>query len=83
MFGRKWTPDIFDKLAALLKRAVELDPNYAEAYAGLGFAHCQDFNNRFTESLDSLDVADRFVTIAIEKDPLSPFAHWVAALVAL
>ena len=83
MFGREWTRDIFDKLVELLTRAVELDPNYADAYAGLGFAHCQDFNNRFTESPDSLDVADRFVTISIEKDPLSPFAHWVAALVAL
>jgi adenylate cyclase len=83
MFGREWTRDIFDKLVELLTSAVELDPNYADAYAGLGFAHCQDFNNRFTESPDSLDVADRFVTISIEKDPLSPFAHWVAALVAL
>jgi adenylate cyclase len=83
MFGREWTRDIFDKLVALLTRAVEVDPCYGEAYAGLGFAHIQDFHNRFTESTNSLDVANRFVTIAIEKDPLSPFAHWAAALVAL
>ena len=83
MFGRKWTRDTFDNLITLLTRATELDPIYAEPYAGLGFTHSQDFHNRLTGSSDALDVAERFATIAIEKGPAVPFAHWVAAIVAL
>ena len=35
VFGRKWTPEIFNQLVTLMTRAMKLDPNYAEAYAGL------------------------------------------------
>src|SRR5215475_13586712 len=83
ILGRKWTREIFDQLVALMTRAIQLDPNYAEAYAGLGFAHNQDFHNRFTGSPDALDIAERFAAIGVEKGPMAPFPHWVAAIVAL
>ena len=83
ILGRKWTREIFDQLVALMTRAIQLDPNYAEAYAGLGFAHNQDFHNRFTGSPDALDVAEHFATIAVEKGPTVPFPHWVLAAVVL
>lgn len=83
ILGRKWTRDVFDKLVAFMTRAIELDPAYAEAYAGLAFAHNQDFHNRLTGSPDALDVAERFATIGIEKGPMVPFVHWVAAAVVL
>jgi adenylate cyclase len=83
IFGRKWTREIFDQLVALMTRAIQHDPNYAEAYAGLGFAHNQDFHNRFTGSPDALDVAEHFATIAVEKGPTVPFPHWVLAAVVL
>jgi adenylate cyclase len=83
ILGRKWTREIFDQLVALMTRAIQLDPNYAEAYAGLGFAHNMDFHNRFTGSPDALDVAEQFATIAVEKGPTVPFPHWVVAAVAI
>ena len=83
ILGRKWTREIFDQLVALMTRAIELDPNYAEAYAGLGFARNQDFHNRFTGTPDALDVAEHFATIGVEKGPTVPFSHWVLAAVVL
>ena len=83
ILGRKWTREIFDQLVALMTRAIELDPNYAEAYAGLGFAHNQDFHNRFTGTPDALDVAEHFATIGVGKGPTVPFSHWVLAAVVL
>jgi adenylate cyclase len=83
ILGRKWTREIFDQLVALMTRAIQLDPNYAEAYGGLGFAHNMDFHNRFTGSSHALDVAEQFATIAVEKGPTVPFPHWVLAAVVL
>ncbi len=34
IFSHKWTRDVFDKLVAFMTSALELDPNYAEPYAG-------------------------------------------------
>ncbi len=83
VFSRNWTRDVFDELVSFMRRAIEVDPNYAEPYAGLAFAHNQDFHNRLTGSANALDVADHFARIAIEKGPTVPFVHWVAATVAL
>jgi len=83
IFSRKWTREIFNQLVAHTTRAIELDPNYAEAYAGLGFAHHQDFHNRFTGSPNALDIAEHFASIAVEKGPTAPFPHWVLAAVTL
>jgi adenylate cyclase len=83
MFGRKWNREIFDKVVSLMTRAIELDPNYAEPYAGLGMAHNNDFHNRLTGSPDAIDVAEHFATLAIEKGPTVPIAHWIAGAVAI
>ena len=83
LFGRKWTREIFDTVVAFLRGAIELDPNYAEAYAGLGWAHNFDFHNHLTGSPDALDVAEHFANLAIEKGPKVPFAHWLVATVAV
>ena len=62
----------------ILRGAIELDPNYAEAYAGLGWAHNFDFHNHLTGSPDALDVAEHFANLAMEKGPKVPFAHWLS-----
>ncbi len=80
--GNKWNRETFEQAMALFTRAVELDPNYAEAYAGVGFLHSLDFQNKWTGASDGLDVAARFAALAIEKGPAVPFAHWVAGVVA-
>jgi adenylate cyclase len=82
LYGQKWNREIFDTVVALLRGAIELDPNYAEAYAGLGWAHLYDFHNHLTGSPDALDVAEHFANLAVEKGPKVPFAHWLAAAAA-
>jgi len=80
--GTRWNREIFEQTVALLTRATELDPNYAESYAGLAMAHNLDFQNKWTGAADALDVAARYAALAIEKGPSVPFARWIAAVIA-
>jgi adenylate cyclase len=81
--GTKWNREIFEQAMALFTRAIELDPNYAEAYAGLAMMHNMDFQNKWTGATNALDDAARLAAIAIEKGPSVPFAHWITAIIAL
>ena len=82
LFGKKWNRELFEQVVALLRRAIELDPNYAEPYAGIAMAHNLDFHNDWTGARDALDVAEHFAALAIEKGPSVPFAHFMAAVTA-
>ena len=73
--------DRFEQMIAAFKRAIELDPAYAEPYAGLGFAYCLDFQNHWADTPDALDLAARFAAQAIEKGPNEPYVHCVAAII--
>ena len=84
LLGLKRDREMFDQSTACFRRAVELDPNYAGPYAGLGMAYMLDHQNRWSDTPEtSLDRADGFVGEAIAKDDKDPFAHYVAALVAM
>jgi adenylate cyclase len=80
--GTTLNRETFDQAVGLLTRAIELDPNYAEPYAGLAMAHNLDFQNHWTGAHDALDVAAHFATLAIEKGPSLPYAHFIAAVAA-
>ena len=84
LFGPKRDREIFDQSTACFRRAIELDPNYAGPYAGLGMAYILDHQNRWSDAPEtSIDRAERFVSEAIAKDYNDPFAHYVAAVVAM
>ena len=73
----------FDKARKLFIRALELDPNFAKAYAGLAFAYMFDYQNRWSDNPDaSIGLAKEYAERAIEKDPKEALAHAVAAVVA-
>jgi adenylate cyclase len=83
MFGRTRDREMFEQSMACFRRAIELDPNYAGAYAGLGLGYAMDHNNHWSDAPEtSLDQAQRFADEAIAKDDNDPFAHYVAAVVA-
>lgn len=62
---------------------IELDPDYADPYAGLGLLHALDFQNRWSDAPDSLELAAHFAAQAVERAPSSAYAHYVIAVVAM
>ena len=67
-----------------LRRAIELDPNYAGPYAALGWAYIMDFQNLWSDTPQtSMDQAERLIGEAIARDDKDPFVHYVAALYSL
>jgi adenylate cyclase len=83
LLGSAKSHDIFEQSKGLLMKAIELDPNYARAYAGLSFAYMFDYQNRWSNDPDgSLRLAKQYAEQAIEKNPKDPAARVVAAMVA-
>ena len=84
VIGNKRDRESFVKANTCLRRAIELDPNYAGPYAALGWSYIMDFQNRWSDSPEtSLDEAKRLVGEAIARDDKDPFVHLVAALAGL
>jgi adenylate cyclase len=82
--GNKRDREMFVEANVYLRRAIELDPNYAGPYAALGWAYIMDYQNRWSNSPEtSLDEAERLIDEAIARDDNDPFVHYVAALLGL
>ena len=82
MFGNKRNRETFEQSITFFRRAIELDPNYAAPYAGLGMAYGLDYQNHWTETPEvSYDLAERMVNESLAKDDNDAFAHYVAAVV--
>jgi adenylate cyclase len=83
LLGPTKNRETFEQAKKLFLRALEVDRNFAKAYAGLGFAYMFDYQNRWSDDPDaSLGLAKEYAERAIEKDPKDALAHAVAAVVA-
>jgi len=83
VIGKTQSREVFEQARDLLLRAIELDGNYAQAYAALGVAHVFNYQNRWTaDSSSALRQAKQAVDRAIEKDPQEVLAHVAAAFIA-
>ena len=83
LLGPTKNRDTFEQARKLFLRALELDPNFAKAYAGLSFAYMFDYQNRWSDNPDaSLGLAKEYAERAVEKDPKEALAHAVAAVAA-
>jgi len=61
---------------ALFERAIELDPNYAPAYVGLGRVNLRAVESGWTpDPSEALERAENLARKAIELDDLNPGAH--------
>jgi adenylate cyclase len=81
LLGPRQTRERFEHAVACFTRAIELDPDYAEPYAGLSHAYVFDFQNHWSGRADSKELAAQFSELALEKDPGLPYAHHLVALV--
>jgi len=82
LFANKRDRSTFEQSTECFRRALELDSNYAAAYAGLGMAYGLDFQNHWSKSSEtSLDEAEHLVNESLAKDNNDPFAHYVASVV--
>ena len=62
IMGNQRNREVFEQSVACFRRALELDPNYAAPYAGLGMAYMLDHQNHWSEKAEtSLDEAQRFI----------------------
>jgi adenylate cyclase len=84
VIGNKRDREMFAQANVYLRRAIELDPNYAGPHAALGWAYIMDYQNHWSDSPETaLDQAERLIDEAIAKDDNDPFVHYVAALLGL
>jgi adenylate cyclase len=66
------------------RQAIELDPGFARAYAGLALTYCRDAIDGWTaRPRHALELAAELADRAMDMEPASPQAHFAAGQVAL
>jgi tetratricopeptide (TPR) repeat protein len=61
----------------LFQRAVEIDPTFARAHAGLSFVHFQSAFMHYTDDIRAIRQSRHFAERGLELDPLDPFVNFV------
>jgi tetratricopeptide (TPR) repeat protein len=65
------------------RKAIERDPAFARAYAGLALSYIADYRNQWNEDRSaSLQHATAMASSALQIDPDIPQVHWVLGYVA-
>jgi adenylate cyclase len=84
VYGSVKTRETFERASDFLRRAVECDPGYAEAYALLSTLCALDYQNRWSrDSGQSAAEALRLADQAIDRNSKEPFGHYAAAVAAV
>ena len=66
-----------DRATELFRRAIELDPTFSRAYAGLSFTHFQNaFLHRMADRAGESDLAYNTAGQSLIVDEHDPAAHW-------
>ena len=81
-FHAKRTPDGFEKAAESFQRAIELDPNFAEAHVGLGMAYWVPSSYGFVPEAPALARARPHIDTALALDDTLAVAHVAAGYIA-
>ena len=80
----KFTREGNSKARALFRKATELDPEFARAYANYGWTFARDFQDGWTKAPEqSLSTALELALKAKSLDPTSSRVHWILGQVYL
>jgi adenylate cyclase len=83
LFGSVKSRETFNRASTFFRQAIERDPAYAEAYAGLAVLLSFDHQNRWSDDPErSLVEAEQLAEQAIKRDSNEAFAHYAASVVA-
>ena len=80
-FARRTEADIRQSID-LFQQAINLDPNFALAYVGIGESWAVMPSYPYMESKDAMPLAKDAINKALEIDPELPEAHTVAGMIA-
>jgi adenylate cyclase len=78
----KFTPEGFSKARKMFEKSVALDPNYADAYAGLGMLDYLSYGYQWDSDPGALDRAAALANKAITLDESNAAAYVVRGYVA-
>jgi adenylate cyclase len=82
--GKTKNREALEQSSKFFMRALELDPGYALAYAGLSMSYNLDYQNRWSDDPDrSLPLSKRYAELAVEKNPKEPFARLCTSWAAI
>jgi TolB-like protein/tetratricopeptide (TPR) repeat protein len=74
-----FSPDEHLRTRTCLERAVELDPDYSDAWAWLILIYTDEYAFGFNPRPNSLDRAAEVARRAVDLDPTNQMAHWFFA----
>jgi adenylate cyclase len=78
------TKDTNAEAGNLLRRAIELDPRFAPAYAFLGASHVIDYANGWSAApAQALEEAEKAARLAVRLDERQPYALWALSMACL
>jgi adenylate cyclase len=73
--------EVFERSTDLFAQAIAEDPSYGEPYAGLAMAQNLNWQNHWTDDWSqSLEKAERYLGLALQKSAQVAFVHYVAAV---
>lgn len=76
-------PETYALARSALERAVQIEPEYADAWAALGELHCDEYTLGYSGDLENLREAIRYARTALDVDPTSRHAWFVIGLASL
>ena len=77
------TRELFVEAKAALEQAVQLEPEYAAAWAGLAELRCDAYTLGHVDDIESVDEGLRYARKALTLDPTCEQAHFVAGIASL
>ena len=81
LWGTIRNRETFERSTDLFEKAIAEDPSYGEPYAGLAMAQVLNWQFHWTDDWSqSLEKAERYLNLALQKSPQVAFVHYVASV---